>query len=204
MKNYERPSDDELATLPENQPKRKKIRKKKDPNKPKGTRSAYIFFTMEKREAVAKMLTKKKEKYEGKEGYKYKDGKPTAATVMKAMGRAWRKIDPKLKKKYEKMAADDKARYQKEKEEWMSGQDTDAKSDEDEEAGPKVPPKPAKALVSDGDSDDHDDSESEEENQNEDDDSESEEENQNEDDDSESEEENQKEDEDDDDDSESE
>ena len=74
--------------------KQKKI--KKDPNSPKGLKSAYIFFSCEAR---------KTGKFEG----------------LSAIGEAWKGMSNKQKEKYVKMAEQDKIRYNKEIEQYKQG-----------------------------------------------------------------------------------
>ena len=73
--------------------KQKKI--KKDPNSPKGLKSAYIFFSCEARKT-------------GNEG-------------LSAIGEAWKGMSNKQKEKYVKMAEQDKIRYNKEIEQYKQG-----------------------------------------------------------------------------------
>ena len=68
---------------------------KKDPNKPKGACSAYIFFSSAMRPKLKK------------------DG-DSIGDVAKKCGDAWGKLSEKDKAPYVKKAAADKARYQKE------------------------------------------------------------------------------------------
>jgi len=76
--------------------KRTTDRKVKDPNKPKRGNSAYIFFCKDKREEVKDSMTDS-----------------TPRTVTKELGARWNIAKESGNvAKYEKMAADDKVRYQ--------------------------------------------------------------------------------------------
>jgi structure-specific recognition protein 1 len=99
-------------------------KKKKDPNAPKRGKSAYMFFCAEYREKVKEELD---------------DPKPTEVTT--ELGRQWNelKTDKKKKKeleKFEKMAAEDKERYQEEMAEYVPPSE-----EEKEEKAKKVVPK---------------------------------------------------------------
>lgn len=72
-----------------------KVAKKKDPNKPKGKKGAYIFFLEERRAA-------------------HKDEKLSFPDFSKETSEEWRKLSSKEKEKYEKMALLDKKRYEDE------------------------------------------------------------------------------------------
>jgi len=69
-------------------------KKKKDPSAPKRPRSAYLYYCEAERAAVLK---------------KHPDYKIT--DVSKELGPAWQKLSAKAKAKYEKLAAQDKQRY---------------------------------------------------------------------------------------------
>ena len=105
-------------------------KKKKDPNAPKRGKSSYMFFCAEYRAKVKEELD---------------DPKPTDVTA--ELGRRWNelKTDKKKKKefeKFEKMAADDKERYQAEMEEYVPSEDGD-----EEEEKPKKKAVPKKGAV---------------------------------------------------------
>ena len=105
-------------------------KKKKDPNAPKRGKSAYMFFCAEYREKVKEELD---------------DPKPTEVTT--ELGRQWNelKTDKKKKKeleKFEKMAAEDKERYQEEMAEYVPPSD-----DGEEEERPKKKAVPKKGAV---------------------------------------------------------
>jgi len=87
LENYE-PKDG--FKNPKKSPKKEKL-------EPKRARSAYIFFCMEKREEV------KKNKPEIK-----------ATEILSELGKIWKKLTDKKKKPYEKMAQEDKKRYEEE------------------------------------------------------------------------------------------
>lgn len=72
-----------------------KIREKiKDPNKPKKIRSAYIFFSIDKRNEIKT---------------KYPNLKPQE--IMKKIGESWKKLSLEKKEKYEKQKEIDKERF---------------------------------------------------------------------------------------------
>uniref|UniRef100_A0A1I7W5B2 HMG box domain-containing protein n=1 Tax=Loa loa TaxID=7209 RepID=A0A1I7W5B2_LOALO len=74
--------------------KQKKAKKVKDPNAPKRAKSAYMFWLLENRSRIAKPGM-------------------SVIDVSKAAGIEWGKV--KDKSKYEKMASQDKQRYEAEK-----------------------------------------------------------------------------------------
>lgn len=79
-----------------------KRKQKKDPNAPKRALSAFFFFCAEFRAGI-------KEK---NPGYSVGD-------IAKELGKRWEKVTDKTK--YEKMAADDKKRYEREMAEYNKG-----------------------------------------------------------------------------------
>lgn len=79
---------------------KKTKRAKKDPNAPKRALSSYMFFAKEKR---AEIIAEKPELS--------KD----VAAVGKMIGSAWNALSDKEKVPFEKMAEEDKLRYEKEK-----------------------------------------------------------------------------------------
>jgi hypothetical protein len=98
MKDYVPPSDDELVAS-----KGKGSKKKSDPNVPKGKKSAYIFFCSDNRDAAKTEI--------GKEG--------KATDVTKLLATWWNELKADEDRsdeleKYNKMAADDKVRYEQE------------------------------------------------------------------------------------------
>jgi len=84
----------------------KKKKKEKDPAAPKRAMSAYLFFCQENRDSIVK-----------------KNPEKSATEIMKVLAEEWGKLakgkgGKKGTKKYDTMAADDKIRYDKEKEEY--------------------------------------------------------------------------------------
>jgi len=100
---YVKPSDEELAELPINQqsPKRKRKspgekKEKKDPNAPKGAKTAYMFFQQEKRAAL-------------------KEQKVDNDTIKEEIKKGWERLKEKKKTaKYDELAKQDKERYKEE------------------------------------------------------------------------------------------
>jgi len=86
---------------------------KKDPNKPKGAKSAYTYFTEELRE----------EKKSNGEAY-------DIGTVSKQSSEKWKEMDEDEKKPYVKLSEKDKKRYQKEMESYIPPSDSDSDSDQ--------------------------------------------------------------------------
>jgi len=126
---YDPPSDGEQAVVA----KKSGGKKKSDPNAPKGKKSAYIFFCSDNRDAAKTEI--------GKEG--------KATDVTKLLATWWNELKTDEDRsdeleKYNKMAADDKLRYEQE----TSGV-ADPQSDEEET--PK--PKKGKAQIVEGNSD---------------------------------------------------
>ena len=109
----------------------KSSRKKKDPDAPKRGKSAYIFFGQEHRaKATAELME------EHGEDYKH-------TMVMSKLGVMWNELkastkakDKKAVEKFEKMAADDKERYDAEMADYTPSTD-------DEEPAKKVAKKPS-------------------------------------------------------------
>jgi hypothetical protein len=96
---YAPPSDEEQAVVA----KKSGGKKKSDPNAPKGKKSAYIFFCSDKRDAAKTEI--------GKEG--------KATDVTKLLATWWNELKADEDRideleKYNKMAADDKVRYEQE------------------------------------------------------------------------------------------
>ncbi|EKX72720.1 high mobility group protein, putative [Theileria equi strain WA] len=82
---------------------KKAKRTKKDPNAPKRALSSYMFFAKEKRaEIIAENPELAKD----------------VASVGRLIGAAWNALDEKEKAPFEKLAEEDKARYEKEKAEY--------------------------------------------------------------------------------------
>jgi len=78
--------------------KEKSKKKVKDPNAPKGAISAFFFFSNEERPKI-----------------KIANPELGITDIAKEIGRRWADIDASKKSKFEKMAEDDKIRYEKEK-----------------------------------------------------------------------------------------
>ena len=103
IKDYTRPSDDDLAKLPCNNKKtRGSGKKKRDPNKPKGALNGYMWFCKEIRTEAKQMLIE--------------DGNsnPSVSEVAKKMGEMWGELDDDDKEPYQQQATEDKKRYEQE------------------------------------------------------------------------------------------
>lgn len=85
--------------------KKKSSRKKKDPNAPKRSLSAYMFFANENRDIV-------RAEHPG----------ITFGQVGKFLGDKWKSMTAEDKEPYESKAAADKKRYEKEKAEYAKRQ----------------------------------------------------------------------------------
>ena len=101
-KDYQPPSDEELAKITHTKKGRKTS--DKDTNSPKGRKSAYIYFCSAMRAQVKEEL--------GEEG---------KSLIMTELGKRWKELKEDEERsdelaEYTKMAEDDKARYQDEKE----------------------------------------------------------------------------------------
>ena len=96
MKSYTPPSDESDS---DDEPKKSKKKKKaaKDPNKPKRNQSAFFLYSNDIRAVV------KKENPEAKFG-----------DIAKIISVQFKALSPKDRKKYDKLAAKDKERYQRE------------------------------------------------------------------------------------------
>lgn len=103
-----------------------KIRKFKDPKAPKKPRSSYIFFSKERSKAI-----------------KEEDNNIPITEISKQVGREWKKMTPQDKKKYEKLAADDKIRYTGE----MKDYTPPVVPDVEVKAKPKGPKRPLSAYM---------------------------------------------------------
>jgi len=127
MADYTPPSEEELSE------KLSSKKKRKDPNAPKRGKSAYIFFGQEHREKVkAELMEEHGDDYENK-------------MVMRRLGELWKELttstkakDKKEVAKFEKMAADDKERYQAEMADY-----TPPSTDDDEPPKKKAAKKPS-------------------------------------------------------------
>lgn len=94
-----------IINLPVSTEKKKSSRKKKDPNAPKRSLSAYMFFANENRDIV-----------------RAENPGITFGQVGKMLGDKWKAMTPTDKEPYESKAAADKKRYEKEKAEYAKRQ----------------------------------------------------------------------------------
>merc|ERR1719378_1523728 len=81
--------------------------KKKDPNAPKGARSAYLYFSNEVREKL-----------------KSENPEISITECAKEAGKLWKELTPSRRAKFENMAANDKIRYEKETAAYKAGLQT--------------------------------------------------------------------------------
>lgn len=84
-----------------------KKKMKKDPSAPKAAKSSYMMFFLEYREKLK----------EDKPGILFTD-------MAKEAGKKWKVISPSERAKYEQKAADDKARFERQKKAYLSGSQT--------------------------------------------------------------------------------
>ena len=115
MKSYT-PSEGFSNEESEGKTKAKKTKKTRKPG-PKKASSSYLFFCKEERPKVKAL-------------YPDMDSKD----ITRELGRVWKEeMTDKKKKKFEKLAAEDKARYEEEKESWVdpSSNEEDGHSDSD-------------------------------------------------------------------------
>lgn len=115
MKSYT-PSEGFSNEESEGKTKAKKTKKTRKPG-PKKASSSYLFFCKEERSKVKAL-------------YPDMDSKD----ITRELGRVWKEeMTDKKKKKFEKLAAEDKARYEEEKESWvdLSSKEEDGHSDSD-------------------------------------------------------------------------
>jgi thymidylate synthase len=94
--------NNEMKLWKEN-PNNKKARKSKDPNRPKRNLTAFLFYSNMNRDAI------KASNPEAKFG-----------EIGKILGQQWKGMTVKEKAKYNKLAEEDKARYQKDFEAYTS------------------------------------------------------------------------------------
>lgn len=80
-----------------------KIKAKKDPNKPKRAKSAYLFFCEATRPDILKKMRKKNKKV-------------TLADISKKLGTLWGSCNEIKKQVYNELSAKDKQRYEEEME----------------------------------------------------------------------------------------
>lgn len=83
-------------------------KKAKDPNAPKGKRSAYILYTSSVREGIKK-----------------KNPKAKPNEIMSMAAKMWGKLTDKQKKPFQKQADEDKERYETEMKEYKENSDTE-------------------------------------------------------------------------------
>jgi len=91
----------------------KRAKKQKDPNAPKRFMTAFFWFSQDERANV-------------------KADNPDAkglGGVAKVLGRLWQDMDPQRKKRYEELAQKDRARYDKEMEEYKAEMSVGTESD---------------------------------------------------------------------------
>lgn len=88
--------------MPADNDKKKRARRKKDPNAPKRAMSAFMFFSNDIRQQV-------------------KEDRPDLAFLQIAseIGRRWQALAEEGRKKYQEMANKDKARYEDEKKDYI-------------------------------------------------------------------------------------
>jgi high mobility group protein B2 len=138
------PSEGFSAGESEGKGKKGKAKKARKPG-PKRASSSYLFFCKEQRSKV-------------KDSYPDMDAKD----VTRELGRMWKEdMTPKKKKKFENLAAEDKARYESEKESWVDPKAEQSDSDNGSEENDKtVEKKTKKNKSSDDDKSDKSDGES--------------------------------------------
>ena len=139
MKSYVRPSDEELAKLEESKPKRKGSKssksskgKRKESGAPKRPMTAFLLFSMEKREEV-----------------KADNPELKGTDISKELGRMWKDdfADTESRAKWVEQAEKEKERYKKEMESFNQSNESkkDAESDAEEKEKPKTKAKAVKA-----------------------------------------------------------
>jgi hypothetical protein len=89
---------------PPPQPIGKKLKKQKDPNKPKGRIGSYMFFAAELRPQMRK-----------------ENPEMSITDAAKVIGNRWKELDEEKRKKYEELAENDKKRYEQEMELFNQG-----------------------------------------------------------------------------------
>lgn len=102
--------------IEEQRPRKRTKRGPKDPNSPKRASGAYVFFTNEMRPQVMREFP----------GIKFVE-------MGRILGERWRALTPHEKKRYEDMASEDKARFQREMQQYTAHQ----------AAGGHAPPAPS-------------------------------------------------------------
>ena len=84
-----------------------KLKKVKDPKKPKRTRSAFFFFCeVERPKEMDKCRNENR--------------KINVGTISKILGKKWKTLSEEQRAKYVEMNKDDKQRYQEEMDEWKN------------------------------------------------------------------------------------
>ena len=101
MKDYEPSSDFSTGS-----------NKKKDPNKPKRNKTAYIFYCMDMRDSV------KEDMHDGAK----------STEITSELGKRWKKLSDKKKEKYDKLAVADKKRYMTEMKNYEPPSESDSDS----------------------------------------------------------------------------
>ena len=128
------PSEEFSAGESEGKGKKGKTKKARKPG-PKKASSSYLFFCKEQRSKV-------------KTSYPDMDAKD----VTRELGRMWKEdMTDKKKKKFEKLAAEDKARYESEKELWVDPKAEQSDSDNGSEENDKTVEKKTKKNKSSDD-----------------------------------------------------
>lgn len=97
-------------------------KKQKDPNQPKRAKTAYLFFSTEKRAEVKK-----------------DNPELSAKEIMTELGQMWSGLSKEDKREYEEKAEEDKKRYQREYEEYTSSPDFEGTVKPKKEAKEKKP-----------------------------------------------------------------
>eukprot|EP00578_Thalassiosira_sp_NH16_P002941 CAMPEP_0181137534 /NCGR_PEP_ID=MMETSP1071-20121207/33756_1 /TAXON_ID=35127 /ORGANISM="Thalassiosira sp., Strain NH16" /LENGTH=835 /DNA_ID=CAMNT_0023224293 /DNA_START=149 /DNA_END=2656 /DNA_ORIENTATION=+ len=111
----------EPSVSPQRKPAAKK-KKKKDPNAPKGAKSAFMFFSGAKRNEI-------------------KEANPDASfgEMGKLVGAAWKELTDEGKVKWNEKAEKDKARYKNEMKDYTPPSDDDDSDDDSDAKGAKKP-----------------------------------------------------------------
>ena len=129
MASYEPPDNSDDSE--DDQPKSKKAKKSgKDPNVPKRSKSAWIYFSEANREAVKK-------------------SNPDASfgDIGKLLSQKWKEISADEKAKFEAMATKDKARYQEEMADYTPPKGSTTKGAGKKKKDPNAPKRPTNAFM---------------------------------------------------------
>lgn len=94
----------------------KRRKRTRDPSAPKGPRNAYMMYIQKTREK----LQKECQETPLEEGNSF-------GAISRELGRRWKMLDPEKKRVFEEMAATDKVRYEKEKEEYEAKIESETK-----------------------------------------------------------------------------